>query len=297
LGYNRSDNIDLHIHSTASDGTLSPSQILALAVERNLSAIAITDHDTTRGCVEALAAGIPTGLAFVTGVEISTAAPAAAMGSTGSMHILGYGIRPDSDGLNRELETSRIAREERNPKIIERLCELGVSITLEDVLQVAGDAQTSRPHIARAMVRKGIVKNVDEAFHRYLGHGKPAYVDKYRVPCNRAIRSIRDAGGIAVLAHPYLLKSNSHADIEKIVSELVPMGLGGIETYYPQHSNQETVYYEKLAKRMGLIVTGGSDFHGDLSAGVQMGTGRGHFSVPYRVYQQLMERLISLNYQ
>ena len=281
--------IDLHIHSTASDGTCTPEQILKTASELELGAIAITDHDTVKGVGDALQAGIPDGLKFVTGVEIS-AAPPPSLSLSGSLHILGYDFDVTHGELNRSLGILQNARKNRNPKIIERLNHMGFEITLDDVRCEAEPCQLGRPHIARAMVRKKMAGSINEAFDRYLGKGQPAYVDKYRMPHDEAIAAIRAAGGVAVLAHPVLLNLPDAAATEALVRELHALGLQGLEVYYPQHSPAQTACYRDLARRLGLLMTGGSDFHGAINPDIQIGVGKGDFYVPYELYEALVGR-------
>jgi len=238
LDYNNNASIDLHIHSTASDGTFSPAEILALAQDLNLAAIAITDHDTVNGSKEALGIGVPPSLKFLTGVEIS-AAPPPSFPYSGSFHILGYSIKIDDPLLNKTLATLQEARKNRNPEIIGRLNSMSVAVSMDELLNEVGDGQLGRPHIARLMVKKGYVESIKEAFDKYLGKGKPAYVDKYRIDCSSAIEVILGAGGIPVIAHPYLLNPENIEDIEELVITLKAMGLKGIEVYYPE---QDTNY-------------------------------------------------------
>ena len=213
MDYNQHAGIDLHIHTTASDGTFTPSEIVAHAIKLKLKAIAITDHDTLAGSSEALNSGIPAALEFLSGVEIS-AAPPAIYHQTGSFHLLGYSIRLDDSELNQTLEKLQVARKNRNPAIINRLNGLGISISLDEVRELAGEAQLGRPHIAQMMIRNGVVSSINEAFDQFLGAGKPAYVDKYRVECSQAIDAIRGAGGIPVLAHPGLLQYESDQQLD-----------------------------------------------------------------------------------
>ena len=282
--------IDLHVHSTASDGTLTPAQILELAEAQHLRAIAITDHDTIDGSKEALQVGIPSSLDFLTGVELS-AAPPSFLRRSGSFHILGYGLRLDDDELNQTLLVLQHARENRNPAIIERLGRLGFDMTLAEVVEMVGESQIGRPHIARLMQKKGYVHSIDEAFDRYLGTGKPAYVDKYRISCQRALGIIRGAGGIPILAHPYLLRLKEATEMEKLVVSLKKIGLEGIEALYPEHPPQATAFYEELAGRHHLLITGGTDFHGSLRTEIQLGIGTGDFHVPFELYERLNDRL------
>ncbi|MFY9704301.1 MAG: PHP domain-containing protein [Desulfobacterales bacterium] len=282
--------IDLHIHSSSSDGTLTPAQILDLAQEQHLDAIAITDHDTIDGSKEALQIGIPSCLHFLTGVELS-AAPPPFLRRSGSFHILGYGLRLDDDELNQTLLVLQHARENRNPAIIEQLCRLGFGMTLDEVVEMVGENQIGRPHIARVMLQKGYVHSIDEAFDRYLGTGKPAYVDKYRISCQRALDLIHGAGGIPILAHPYLLSLKDAAEVEKLVVSLKKIGLEGIEALYPEHPPHATAFYKELADRHHLLITGGTDFHGSLKPDIQLGIGTGDFRVPFALYEQLVDRL------
>ena len=290
MDYSNKRGIDLHVHSTASDGTYSPEEILTLAKKLNLAAISITDHDTIDGSKEAIVSGIPPGIKFLTGVEIS-AAPPSSFSCSGSFHILGYSFRSDDPDLNQTLYTLQMARKNRNPGIIERLNNLGFDISIEEVLEFTGRGQTGRPHIARLMVEKGFVGSIDEAFDRYLGKGKPAYVDKYRIECAAAIEIIAGAGGIPVLAHPSLITIGNGRNFEDLIAGLKEMGIKGVEAYYPEHSKEQGSYYLKLAKKHKLLVTGGTDFHGSLKPDVNMGSGRGDFHVPYSLYEDLINQL------
>ena len=282
--------IDLHIHSTASDGTLPPPEILSLALKRRLGAIAITDHDTIDGSKEALRLGIPAEIKFLTGVEIS-ATPPPSFHCPGSFHILGYAVRPDDPVLNQALDRLQEARKNRNPRIIKRLNALGINMSLDDVRREMGDGQLGRPHIARLMIKRGYARTIDEAFDNYLGKGKPAYVDKFRLSSSQAIALIRDAGGIPVLAHPFLLETESDAVLENLVITLKEMGLLGIEVYYPGHSRDHIAEYTRLAKRHSLFMTGGTDFHGKLKPEIQIGSGQGDFFVPYALYEALVHNI------
>jgi len=281
--------IDLHIHSTASDGTLSPVEILRLAEKLELGAISITDHDTLKGSRELLEAADSSAVRVLTGIEISTVPPALYT-VAGSFHILGYGIRLNDPVLNQTLETLQHARENRNPLIISRLNAMGLDITLEEVIQASGEAQIGRPHIAQLMIKKGFVRTVDEAFDGYLGFNKPAYVDKYRLDCQIAIEMIKEAGGTPVLAHPFLLRIPDNSSLESLVATLKEMGLQGIEVYYPEHSSEDVEFYSRLALSHDLVITGGTDFHGAIKPDIQLGYGKGDFYVPYSVYDLLLKR-------
>ena len=288
MEFSRQASIDLHIHTTASDGTFTPEQVVSHAHQLNLKAIAITDHDTVVGSKEALRSGIPPSLGFLTGVEISSTPPPFYPGS-GSFHLLGYSIRLDDPQLNRTLEKLQQARQNRNPAIINRLNELGISITLDEVLREAGEGQLGRPHIAQLMVKKRAVASIDEAFDQFLGTGKPAYVDKQRVECFKAIEIILDAGGVPILAHPGLLDYKTEGRLDELIGKLKKAGIQGVEVYYSGHTPDQTRLYTELAQRHDLLMTGGSDFHGAIQPEIEMGSGRGDLIVPYELYEKLIQ--------
>jgi predicted metal-dependent phosphoesterase TrpH len=279
--------IDLHIHSTASDGSFTPAEIIDHAQKLNLAAIAITDHDSIDGSREALRIGIPPSFNFLTGVEISAAHPPFFPGS-GSFHILGYDIRLDNRDLNQALSKLQAARKNRNPSILKRLNKLGFQISLDEVNQEVGEGQLGRPHIAYAMVKKGFVTSIDEAFDKYLGTRGPAYVDKYRIECEQAIQIIRAAGGVPVLAHPALLDIENDQKLDALLQNLMKIGLAGIEVYYPGHSPQQIRQYTELARKYGLLMTGGTDFHGTITPQIKMGSGKGSLFIPYLLYKKLL---------
>jgi 3',5'-nucleoside bisphosphate phosphatase len=278
--------IDLHIHSTASDGSFTPAEIIDHAQKLNLAAIAITDHDSIDGSREALRIGIPPSFNFLTGVEISAAHPPFFPGS-GSFHILGYDIHLDNRDLNQALSKLQAARKNRNPSILKRLNKLGFQISLDEVNQEVGEGQLGRPHIAYAMVKKGFVTSIDEAFDKYLGTRGPAYVDKYRIECEQAIQIIRAAGGVPVLAHPALLDIENDQKLDALLQNLMKIGLAGIEVYYPGHSPQQIRQYTELARKYGLLMTGGTDFHGTITPQIKMGSGNGSLFIPYLLYKKL----------
>ena len=287
MDYSKHVRIDLHIHTTASDGTLSPAEVISLAHELKIKAIAITDHDTVAGSKEALQAGIPPSLDFLTGVEISAASPSFYAGS-GSFHLLGYSIRLDNPALNRALEKLQQARQNRNPTIISRLNDLGIAITLDEVRREAGQGQLGRPHIGQLLIKKGVVKSMDEAFYRYLGTDGSAYVDKYRIECQKAIDLIRGAGGIPVLAHPGLLNCKTSDQFDKLMAGLKEMGIQGVEVFYSEHTPEQTRLFAELAQRHELLLTGGTDFHGAIQPKIAIGSGRGDLFVPYKLYEKLI---------
>jgi predicted metal-dependent phosphoesterase TrpH len=281
--------IDLHIHSSASDGTLTPIEVLDRAKALALEAFALTDHDTIAGSRQLLQVGIPATIGFISGVEIS-AVPPPSFSCAGSFHILGYLFDIDDPLLNKTLQTLQQARKNRNPSILQKLKALGIDISLEEVMSMAGDGQMGRPHIARAMVEKGFAASIDDAFNRFIGTGQPAYVDKYRIECAKAIAMIRAAGGVPILAHPCHLRLQGGKTLEALVEAMIAMGLAGIEVFYPDQSPAQTAAYMETARRHGLLMTGGTDFHGELKPDIQMGSGRGNLDIPFSIYETLVRR-------
>jgi predicted metal-dependent phosphoesterase TrpH len=257
---------DLHAHTTASDGTLTPAELVRVAQNAGLAYLAVTDHDTTAGVGPAREAARGTGLTVVPGVELS------AKGAPGECHLLGFGIAPDHDGLNGRLRYLSDERRTRNARMAERLTALGMPLTPDEVTGVApAGANVGRPHFAQAMVAKGYVATLAEAFDRWLGDGKPAQLPKEVLPPAEAIALVHAAGGLCFLAHPGLLKMQAHETHETRFRALKEMGLDGIEAYYPKHSPAETERFLRLAEKFGFLVTGGSDFHGANKPDVPLG--------------------------
>jgi predicted metal-dependent phosphoesterase TrpH len=257
--------IDLHAHSTASDGSFSPAEVVRLAKEAGLKAVALTDHDTTDGLAEAVAAGQELGVEVIPGVEIS------AQYTDDSMHILGYFLDFHSGRLEERLAVLKQARKERNPKIIAKLNALGVKITMGQVERISGGGQIGRPHIARALLESGYVTSIQQAFDIYLKRGGKTYVAKFRFPPAEALEMIREDGGIPVLAHPFTLGLGSAAALKELLQDLKALGLAGIEVFYADHTPEQEARYLKLARELGLLITGGSDFHGDNKPEVTLG--------------------------
>jgi hypothetical protein len=280
--------IDLHIHTTASDGVNSPEKIVEMASSMKLEAISITDHDTLEGSRQAtkiIGEGIPE---ILTGVEISTFAPKE-FNIPESVHILGYRIDLNSKSLEEELLLLRDSRKNRNPLIVEKLKENGINISMESLEKFSGDVQIGRAHLGRYLFEKGYVKNVEEAFLKYLGKGMPCYVDKYKIPVEKAIEQIRLAGGVAVIAHPGLIKNYDKNDYRLFFEYLKDIGLKGIEVFYPAHSDSFRSFLINETKRLGFIFTGGSDFHGYKNEGLTLGRGRNNLKIPYSVYKSILE--------
>jgi predicted metal-dependent phosphoesterase TrpH len=259
---------DLHIHSTASDGTDTPAALAKLAQAVGLGAIALTDHDTTAGLRRCATACSKAGIDFVPGIELS-ADPAAVRGdgeSHGTLHILGYFIDPQHADLQVIELRLREARAKRNPEMIDRLRELGVNITYDQVVELAGSGVVGRPHIAQVLLQKGYVRSIHEAFERYIGQRAPAHVRKDRLHPDDAIATINACGGVAVLAHPIQLGLDDPGDLDHAVAKLIDMGLAGIETHHIDHDAAQVQLCTTIAQRRRLLVTGGSDYHGSRKA-------------------------------
>lgn len=248
--------IDLHVHSTASDGSYSPAEVVRQAKEGGLTAVALTDHDTVDGLPEAVAAGDRLGLEVIPGVEISAQFPG------GTMHILGLYVDYHNGRLDERLAVLKQARLDRNPQIINKLNALGIPITMARVEEISGGGQVGRPHIARALLEMGYIKNLQEAFDKYLGWQRAAYVSKFRFPPDQALAMIREAKGIPVLAHPFTLGLGSAYALKNLVIELQGLGLAGLEVFYSEHTPEQIALYLKLAQELNLLITGGSDYHG-----------------------------------
>ncbi len=254
---------DLHIHTRASDGDLSPDQILSLAQYSGLETIAITDHDTLSGARDALNSAQKNTLQVIAGVELSIAY------DPGTLHILGYfpSFPFEFDPLLKRLQT---AREVRLPKIIGKLNDLGIEITASEVTEIAQESQIGRPHIAKVLIKKGHVRDFDEAFSRFLGKGKPAYVEKDRMTSSEAIGAILRFGGLPVLAHPFTLNL-AKDDLREFIGDLARQGLKGIEIFYTEHTRAQRKLYSEIAHEFGLIATGGTDYHGSAHNGMTLG--------------------------
>lgn len=276
--------IDLHVHSTASDGTLSPRELAIHAKENGLMAIALTDHDTISGVQECICVGKEIDLQVIPGIEL------AAQYLNHEIHILGYNIDITSDILNNKLKFLIQSRTDRNYIILERLNALGLHITYDDLF-ADSDSQTvvTRSHFARALTRNGYTTSNKEAFEKYLTPGKPAYVKRMRFTPSECISLIHDAGGIASLAHPTLYGMN-HTETKNMIKELSKLGLDAIEAYYSTYTEAETTSFEQLCKNLDLIPTGGSDFHGEIKPNLKIGIGYGNTVVPAHLLHAINER-------
>lgn len=282
------DVIDLHTHSKASDGSLQPAELVRHAKNKGLKAIALTDHDTIKGLDEAVAEGKMIGVEVLPGIEISA-------DYSPEMHILGYFVNGDYSRIAGVLADLREKREERNPKIIRKLNEMGFDISMDEVLKNSGGGVTGRPHIAKVLYEKGYVESMKDAFDRFLSHGRPAYFKKEKLTPEQCINDITSAGGIPVLAHPIYLNKNLE-ELDLLLDTLKKAGLMGMEAYYVDNSPEQTEMMLSLAEKHKLIVTGGSDFHGSYKPDIEIGVGRGNLEVPYELLEQLKNIGAAINH-
>ena len=272
--------IDLHLHTTHSDGSFSTRDVMTFAKQAGVTALAITDHDIVEGIAEATAIGTELGIEVVPGVEISSR-----LGES-ELHILGYFLNWTDPLLAQRLSSLRDSRHTRNPKIVQRLNELGIPITYEEVRALAGTESVGRPHIARLLMEKKFVTSAKEAFDRYLANGRPAFVDRELPEPAQAVQWIREAGGVPVLAHPTWVRTSADG-LRTLIRELKATGLGGIEVHYSTHTPSQTTEYLNLAKQCDLVVTGGSDFHGVTKPDIEVGIGRGQLKVSEKLLDPL----------
>jgi predicted metal-dependent phosphoesterase TrpH len=275
--------IDLHTHSTVSDGSDTPEQVVDLAVNAGLSAVALTDHDRLDGVAAARKRAHAAGIELVSGCEISCQHP-------GTMHMLVYFLEPGEGPLQDELARLQVARDNRNQRLVARLSELGLPVTAEELSEEAGGGGAGRPHVAAVLVRKGLASSVQDAFDRWLAKGRPAYLEKERLEPVSAIRLARASGALPVLAHPLSL-GLSPRDLERTVRELAEAGLVGLEAIYGRYKQAERAPLAVMAAHANLAVTGGSDHHGTYKPDLTVGTGQGDLHVPDGALAALRERL------
>ncbi len=277
--------IDLHTHSTVSDGSDSPARVMELAAEAGCRAVALTDHDSLAGLAAASARAGELGIELVAGCEVSVKPPA-----TGGMHVLVYFVDDPMSPLGAELDRLRDDRARRNRALVIRLADLGFPIAYQDVVAAAGsEAGVGRPHFARVLVASGAVASIQEAFDRLLGSGAPAYVPKARVEASRVADLANASGGVAVLAHPLSLGLGPAA-LDATIADLARAGFGGLEAIYSRYTPEERRTLTALARRHGLVATGGSDHHGTFKPDLTVGTGAGDLRVPDRVLDELRDR-------
>ncbi len=275
--------IDLHTHSTASDGTLSPTELIKLAKETGLDAVALTDHDTLSGLPEALAAGKKFGIEVIPGCELSLESPEGA----GWMHVVALWVPENPTELQKAFDWVIEGRKTRNQQIVEKLRTMGIGITYEAVAARAGGT-IGRPHFAQELVSLGVVSSINEAFTVWLGDNGRAYVPKRKLKPEPALGILKSIGATAILAHPFALGLDLKGT-EKLVSELMDYGLDGMEVYYSEHSEAQTKAYGEMAERLGLLMSGGSDFHGTVKPKINLGTGKGGLHVPTDLLETMKE--------
>ncbi|HEY3374135.1 MAG TPA: PHP domain-containing protein [Candidatus Aquicultor sp.] len=268
--------VDLHLHTTKSDGSLTPEQVVEAAAKRRINIIAIADHDTTAGIAVAQAVASTHGIEVIPAVEFSSKF------NSRDIHILGYFIFHEDPELLTYLKTLKEARAERAQEMVQCLRNIGFNLTFEEVEKAAKGASIGRPHIARVLLRKGYIETFSDAFNKYLRRGGPCFIEKFTYSPKKIIRLIHNVGGAAVFAHPGL------SGLDTYIPKLVDMGLDGFEAYHVDHTQEMTKRYIEYAKQYGLIVTGGSDDHGPVSKhGVRMGT----VFVPNEVVGSLRRRV------
>lgn len=272
--------IDLHTHSTFSDGSLTPEQLAQEAAFARLSAVALTDHDSIEGVPRFLDACRSLQIRGVPGVELSAEFP------DGTMHILGYFIELQHPELGARLAEIRAGRVARNAEILKHINDMGMALTMAEVAAYAGEDNIGRLHFSQALVARGYAQTRQEAFDRYLGKGRKGYADRLRLTARDCIELIRRAGGIPVLAHPFTLHL-AKPDLANLAAELAGYGLQGIEIYYPQQNARQMKQYQALAQRLNLVMTGGTDFHGAPMPDIKLGAGFGDTRIPETVLEQL----------
>lgn len=272
--------VDLHTHSHASDGTDSPEELVRLAAGAGLAAVALTDHDTLGGLDEACEAGKRYGIDVIRGCEVASHSP------YGEVHILGLWIPKKAPALEAALRAIREGRSSRNERMVQKLREHGIHITMEDVQREAGGETVARPHIARALVAGGHVKSTQEAFASLIGEGRPMYVEREIPTPSRALAMLRDEGAVTVLAHPMLIKAPLEW-VDGLTGTLAAEGLDAIEAWHSEHDAAAVRTVVTLADRHGLALSGGSDYHGWVKPTIKLGTGKGSLRIPHSVMERL----------
>ena len=262
---------DLHLHTTFSDGTDEPARIVELAAQAGLSAIAITDHDNTEALAIAGPVASARGIELITGIEMSAAAEGQ------EVHVLGFFFDVTHPALVTHLKTQQARRVERMREMVNRLGQVGVRITAEEVLALAGEGTVGRPHVARVLLKHGYISSLPEAFSKYIGPNNPGFVPGSTLPPSQVIRLLREAGGVPVLAHPVYLKRDD------LIEQFARDGLAGLEVYHSGHTPDVVRRYDQLADRLQLLKTGGSDYHGDSKEGLPVGA----VKVPYALVESL----------
>ncbi|MBR6541875.1 MAG: PHP domain-containing protein, partial [Anaerotignum sp.] len=267
--------VDLHVHSTASDGTYTPEEVAKLAKTIGLSAIALTDHDTIDGLDAFQKTGNTLGIETITGIEFAALWE---KHHRPEIHIVGLGFDPDHPALLERMKDIQNSRDVRNQKMCEKLSSIGLHITLDEVAANAGGEIITRAHFANVLLKKGYIAKKEDAFSRYISTGLPGYVEREFLSPELCIRTIKEAGGAAVLAHPTLYGLNMN-QLEELCEELIPYGLDGIECQYSTYSSAETKTITALAEKMNLLPSGGSDFHGKNKPNIHLGSGNSNLAI------------------
>ena len=267
---------DLHLHTYFSDGTYSPEEVAELAHKNSLRAVALTDHDTVEGCARMGAACQAAGIEFIPATELTAEV------SGHEIHFLGYFLDPQNELLLRELAKFQEVRQRRINEMSAKLNHLGIGLKAETIFTLANCRAPGRPHVARALVQEGFCASLDGAFERFLRKGKPAWVPKFKISAHQAIDLVHQAGGLAVMAHPGLNRT------DEIIPEMVAAGMDGLECFHTKHSTAMTEHYLQIAEAHHLLVTGGSDCHGLSKGKPLIGTVR----IPYRLVEQMRERVL-----
>lgn len=277
--------IDLHMHSYFSDGTMSPEELVVEGHDAGLEAMALTDHDNVAGIPRFLEAANKTGMRAISGCEVSADV------EKGALHVLGYGVRHDDPTFQARLNWILAGREERNKEILSKLARAGIPITMEEVKAFAGSEVIGRPHFAAALIARGYARNKRDAFSRYLARGRVAHAERRRLPAEDAVAFIREAGGVASIAHPFSLELD-YDDLFDFCAYLKDFGLMGLESYYPEHTPSMTREYVAIADELGLIPTGGSDFHGAATPDLKLGRGFGRLNVGCDIFDRISAAMV-----
>ena len=277
--------VDLHVHSTESDGTFTPTELVTEAKRTGLSAFALTDHDTCSGVSKAMPCATSAGIELIPGIELSTDYHGK------EVHIVGLYIDIENEQLLKKTAEYRKCRSERNALMVEALQKEGLSITMEELVAENPDCVITRANIARFLYEHGQIKSVREAFDRYIGDHCKCYVGRLKVASTDAVRLIKEAGGTAILAHP-LLYGLSNTNLQKMIDELKPAGLDGLEAIYSTYTTGEEQQMKRLARENHLLISGGSDFHGSNKPDIALGKGRGHLYIPYSVLESIQAKKI-----
>ena len=272
--------IDLHIHTTASDGTDLPSEAVAKARSLGLEAIALTDHDTVSGVAEAVSAGRTLGVEVVPGIEVSSDY------RDNNIHVLGYFIDPDAPALRAVLDWIRTERVARNEYVVNRLADDGFDISIDELHRLYPEAVLGRPHMAELLMKKGYVSSVQEGFDRYLGEGGKYYMPKRRISMARAVETVLASGGLAVLAHPLQYRYPLN-EVTELIEYGKSLGIRAMECFYSEHSAEDERWLLAQAERFGLGISGGSDYHGTRKTWISMGAGMDNLDIPYSVLEEL----------